>query len=281
MRNIHDTSLEATKCDVCEEVFMNRRQLMTHKQKHSEPMVCDVCGKSFFRKDCLRIHMNEVHAKGEEECQCQICGLKFPCSSRLRSHLNKRHNPEKQIKTFSCSYCAKVFSDKESWSSHLNTHTKQTLYRCEMCNITFLRRAVLYLHNRRQHGLKGGLKYSCRYCKEKFKTTHFLFLHVKSDHFDQDLAHPKPIMKKCPYCPKLFARDRRLKLEAHVNSHTGNKPFTCLICGTSFADRSNLNAHLKVVHKSGLFKCEFCSEMLTNGYEFKLHLDSHKKLENE
>ncbi|KAI9572150.1 hypothetical protein HD554DRAFT_2015430, partial [Boletus coccyginus] len=51
---------------------------------------------------------------------------------------------------------------------------------------------------------------------------------------------------ECDYCGKGFTRPSSLKI--HLNSHTGEKPFTCTFqgCGRSFSVLSNMRRHARV-----------------------------------
>jgi transcription elongation factor Elf1 len=48
----------------------------------------------------------------------------------------------------------------------------------------------------------------------------------------------------CTVCGKRFVRPSAR--ETHMYSHTGEKPFTCNVCGRSFSVHSNLKRHAKV-----------------------------------
>ncbi|XP_052251464.1 uncharacterized protein LOC127858385 isoform X5 [Dreissena polymorpha] len=50
---------------------------------------------------------------------------------------------------------------------------------------------------------------------------------------------------QCPWCGKTFTR--RLHLDNHVNSHTGNRPYKCDMCNKRFTQKSHLTTH-KVTH---------------------------------
>ncbi|KAK7073814.1 hypothetical protein SK128_009162 [Halocaridina rubra] len=51
----------------------------------------------------------------------------------------------------------------------------------------------------------------------------------------------------CPVCGRMVLF--RSEFEKHMRTHTGEKPFGCHLCSYRSAQRSNLNVHLKSVHK--------------------------------
>lgn len=51
----------------------------------------------------------------------------------------------------------------------------------------------------------------------------------------------------CPICGRVVLF--RSEYEKHMRTHTGEKPFVCHLCSYRSAQRSNLNVHLKSVHK--------------------------------
>lgn len=53
-------------------------------------------------------------------------------------------------------------------------------------------------------------------------------------------------MHSCPACPKSFPSP--YKLQRHYVIHTGQKPFICTLCGTSFTQSGHLKTHLQKVH---------------------------------
>uniref|UniRef100_A0A3Q3XC08 C2H2-type domain-containing protein n=1 Tax=Mola mola TaxID=94237 RepID=A0A3Q3XC08_MOLML len=51
---------------------------------------------------------------------------------------------------------------------------------------------------------------------------------------------------KCNYCNKIFLKN--FDLQQHIRSHTGEKPFQCIVCGRAFAQKSNVKKHMQT-HK--------------------------------
>ncbi|XP_026223069.1 zinc finger protein 341 isoform X2 [Anabas testudineus] len=51
---------------------------------------------------------------------------------------------------------------------------------------------------------------------------------------------------KCNFCDKTFTKN--FDLQQHIRSHTGEKPFQCIVCGRAFAQKSNVKKHMQT-HK--------------------------------
>ena len=79
---------------------------------------CEVCNKSFTRKDNLSQHLS-IHANKKFECsQCCKC---YSRNSNLNVHTLCHHTNKKESspkKSLSCTYCSKVFG----WSFNLRGH---------------------------------------------------------------------------------------------------------------------------------------------------------------
>jgi len=50
----------------------------------------------------------------------------------------------------------------------------------------------------------------------------------------------------CQFCSKEFTKN--FDLQQHIRSHTGEKPFQCVVCGRAFAQKSNVKKHM-ATHK--------------------------------
>lgn len=77
----------------------------------------------------------------------------------------------------------------------------------------------------------------CPICK---KMCPELYVHIYK-------THTKRGDPKCPLCDRVY--ESRTSVKHHLLSHTGEKPFPCSLCRSSFTQLPNLRIHLKNIHQ--------------------------------
>lgn len=119
----HD--LNKLKCTLCAQIFENKHEFKTHflavhaytpnetespgkhetegeskqprrnpegaEEKEESPS-CDICGKSFWNRKYLSIHISGVHRRGEKAFECDVCLKKFTYKMTRDRHFKKQHS---------------------------------------------------------------------------------------------------------------------------------------------------------------------------------------------
>lgn len=100
------------------------------------------------------------------------------------------------------------------------------------------------------------------------------FHHANSlSHLDsQPHAGPRHLLR-CGQCGKCFPHPSNLK--AHLQTHTGERPFCCSLCGRSFTKLSNLKAHRRVHTGERPYCCLACGKRFTQKCNLKRHQRIH------
>ena len=93
----------------------------------------------------------------------------------------------------------------------------------------------------------GNWPVPCVKCNESLATLENFNEHM-IDHWRDD--------KCCPVCG-ILSRDH-YDFKKHLSIHTGEKPFVCEICSSSFGRRSQLKRHIEGVHEGVRKECEVC-----------------------
>lgn len=91
-----------------------------------------------------------------------------------------------------------------------------------------------------------------------------------SDHIEYAARAPR---HACPYCSKTFRSNG--KLNSHVFSHTGERPFACKHCHKAFSSKFKLVRHLLIHSEDRKFLCTVCQRRFLRNDHLKNHYKVH------
>nr|CAD7193541.1 unnamed protein product [Timema douglasi] len=215
-------------CEYCGHQFSSEQNLIVHIRTCSGdlPFNCDKCDKRFATMSMLQNH-KYLHHEGKHHLKCSECEKGFLKNSDLKVHMRSHTNE----KPHTCKICGKRYRNIGNLNQHMKTHLEDKPFKCELCSEMFVRRAMLTEHIKRHSGVKD---YNCELCEKKFLTRRNLQAHRK--------WHSGTLKRyTCQVCGKILNHG----LSAHMRTHSGDKPYTCLQCDATFTVRSSLNKHMK------------------------------------
>lgn len=170
--------LKPFTCVVCDAKFPNSRYLASHQARIHTVTVhkCPECKKHFKNSVNLRKHMRCVHVEREAPYEkkhlCDMCGKSFARKDKLVTH----YRTHTGYKPFKCSYCVKQFTKREYLVLHERIHSGEKPYECNFCGKRYNQDAPWRIHLRSHTGERP---YVCHLCSNGFTSKAALTQHLK------------------------------------------------------------------------------------------------------
>ncbi|XP_045496486.1 uncharacterized protein LOC123694909 [Colias croceus] len=259
-------------CPTCKVDQGNDVDFNNHLKIH--PLECQTCGKCFYRRANLALHI-KTHL-GIKNYKCEICQKRFITRQKLNEHRNV-HTGHAPVKCTVCDDTFRRYSNMVQHRDrhHLNKKAKVRDYICQ-CGAVFHSRAKLHWH-RETH---DGRPKACAYCSDKFVHAASLTRHVRRTHNEYYLSprlRGKVDNVTCPVCKQVYLRTN---LRAHLLTHSGKRPYPCIICNKAFTTKWNLKLH-RWTHTSRSakpYKCALCKGAFVRHAEYVAHMNAHKSV---
>jgi len=233
-------------------------ELWNGDNKKENVFMCELCGRSFGKKERLTLH-ERTHT-GERPYACDTCGRRFALIGNLRRHM-PMHTTQKP---FMCELCGRTFIRKVYLDDHLAVHRTAHPYACGECDKRFNSAGQLRLHRRWVHERlpdeAGRLKHPCDVCGKSFSSRSNLKTHSRTH------TGERPFVCACGK-----AYSQRVQLLQHARVHSDERPFQCEYCTRSFRFRGSLVVHVRSHTGERPHICEHCGKGYTNKTSLRLH----------
>ena len=259
-------------CQFCPKTFKLKQHLTRHERVHTgaRPFECSICKRTFKQSSHLTRHI-KMHGMGKNsggesdaiEASDDVDPYEYkqphhltrlarkqstakkecadgemsrngeessPAFCHKTQHEEKKDALSNLVKPYKCRICAKTFKSK-----------KGQLYHIARCTLA----ASEFTPKRRWYPVKKDTKsdsskpYQCKKCGKRFDRKQILVIHER--------VHSGNRPFHCDICGKSFPIAGNLA--RHKITHTGEKPWICYICGKGCTQKSNMEAHIRLVHK--------------------------------
>lgn len=227
-----------------------------------------------------KIHDNEKYeelVKNTSIYKCTFCDYEIGTYKNFKRHIVSKHvNADINLYyKYGCTQpnstgknCLHYTDDISKYKRHMGKtglHDNPKTFICTICNSAFFTNDNLVehmqTHSEEQH--------TCYECQSVYTTSNSLRNHVRICH--EELAR----IYTCKHCESEF--DAKHKHDHHVQKQ--HKVYICFVCNQDCGYNSNLNRHLRDVHKLEMFSCVFadCNTTFSKKNELNQHVqDVHK-----
>nr|XP_055060040.1 zinc finger protein OZF-like isoform X1 [Misgurnus anguillicaudatus] len=177
-------------------------------------------------------------------------------------HLEKHERKHTKDELFTCKRCKISFTTLQEKELHLQEHKEKKIkFHCQQCGKDFGFFSHLKRHIRKHSGEKP---FHCTDCGKNFRSKRNLVIHKR--------IHTGEKPYECPHCEKRFNHKPHLK--SHVRIHTNERPYPCSQCDKAFRESWSLKAHQTIHSEEKHYQCSHCDKRFCQ----KLYLIRHERV---
>ncbi len=240
-----------------------------------ESLTCHKCKKNFSLRSSLLRHIRlrcTDDTAGQKKHTCSRCGTTFQSPLMLKVHIQS-NTCKPAFKPIRCPVCVRWFSCLDGLKRHLVSHSRQSVFTCQICDQNCPNPQALEEHKRNVHRLNSGMS-PVKDAREQLRQA------------GAQTSSPTPF--QCHIClryyPKLqslkdhLRKVHRPKQPKQINRRTvepvRSGPFQCQICDRFYPNIKSLKNHRRRVHHivGGVFLPSKGTEQNITPNQFQCHI---------
>lgn len=274
-------------CPVCQVGFSQTYHLLRHmrRQHNAGEHVCSLCGITLVSAIELQEH-KKLHPAEAVSCPLctEVCSSSSAFASHIRAHCEKppskeeleqlpkkkkRGRPKKDVKqTDQVKIAPKLTSDVDM-NAFVSQSGLQSVAASIGYNLAHLENPQNILDYISQQDDTGSPDKLTQKILSELRTE-------DSESDNDDVASLVQIDLKKPHCPHCHHKFNGFnKLLRHMQTHSQDKPYSCLLCAMTFSQGYHLVRHMRVQHDAGQFVCSKCGQDVQSMEELQAHRRTH------
>ena len=247
-------AIEEFICPQCDKGFTIKDKLRDHVKtcafKKAEEKACSLCDFTTRDPKQFRKHIKSNH--GNKRKKCTLCDFTWTRYNHLKEHIELNHKGRQFL--FPCNQCEFETDFKLTFKNHVKSvHDDGVNYECNQCDKQFISKGNVNRHILTVHNI--GKRFSCEVCDFGASDKRVLLKHVLEKHPSENIEVPGVKSHVCKECGELFSRNYLLKQHV-VSVHEGG--YSCDQCNHEFKQKSDLQYHIKYLHRSVEHRCKEC-----------------------
>ena len=274
--------------DECDWLFETYSEFEKHTvEKHG------ILGNPIGRKTCKLKPIDRYQNANKMQCrdtgndqvakryQCPYKNCRFHIQDtfeevdNLISHMAAAHGQKNRV----CQICDRILRTEKERTQHIRNHANMR-YKCleESCGWTYETFLLLYGHYYNRHKLnikrehENLYKIKAEAKSDEQQKAHYKNMQQKDD--KESYRYRKPEMNREP---KKMDKDARYGLRSRKTTKPNKYKYLCplVTCKAGYEEFSELEKHLKSLHKTTDGVCPICSRMFLSKNVYRVHLQKH------
>lgn len=167
---------EPVECEYCHKILSSRLSIPNHYKIHTGfNIVCEHCGKKFISRRILLMHCRARHGY-EKTDKCRFCDYKAANADQVKIH-ERIHTGEKP---FVCKDCGAAFIRSSTYKQHIATHLTEKNVQCDQCPARFKSVTLMKIHKNKHK--PNQYVFKCRICNNSFVRRRNVTRHLERIH---------------------------------------------------------------------------------------------------